>query len=306
MVEFKDFRVPSNDGKTQLFCAKWIPDVEPKATLQISHGMVEHILRYSDFAEFLASNGYAVYGHDHLGHGQTSPDDLGFFALEHGDSLVIDDVHAVGMKIKEEYPDIPHYLLGHSMGSFIARRYITRYPQDVHGALFLGTGNQPLSSVKMGIHLANMISKTKGPRSRSDLLNKMVLTNNDQMFEEPLVVNRWMTRDLDKINEFNEDPLCKFAFTTTGFRDLFTLIRDLETKINFNRIPKDLPVIFMSGTADPIGGFGVDVVAAVDVFREYNPGVELKLYEEARHELINEINRDEVYHDILAWLDAHL
>ena len=299
----ENFRIPSTRGDAELSCWRWMPNNRPRAVLQISHGMIEHITRYSDFAEFLASNMIAVYGHDHLGHGDTSPDDLGFFAEKNGDEIVVDDVFEVTKRIEDDLPGIPVFLLGHSMGSFIARRYVTRYGNHLKGAIFVGTGQQNPIVLGMGLSMAKSQVKRKGPRFVSDKLNDMALGNNDKKFTEPDMKKRWISRDPETIRKYNADPFCTFRFTSSGFVDLFTMIRKLEDRQDFGEIPKDLPMIFMSGAQDPIGENGKAVARARNDMLEFGLAPDIKLYDGARHEILNETNRREVYTDILRWIE---
>lgn len=299
----ENFKLPSTRGDTQLNCYKWIPDSDVRATVQLSHGMIEHILRYSDFAEFLNSNGIAVYGHDHLGHGNTTPDELGFIAETDGDIVIVDDLFEVTKKVEVDYPDVPHILLGHSMGSFVSRRHITKYGDHLNGVIIVGTGNQSLFSVKFALMIANYQCKHKGTHYVSPFLNKTVLEGNDKKFKEPDMKNRWVSRDPETIEKYNNDPFCTFRFTSAGFRDLFTMIKKLEEEVDFDKIPKDLPAILLSGADDPIGESGKGVTKAKEGLEKAGLKPEMKLYPGARHEILNETNRQEVYSDILAWIN---
>lgn len=299
----ENFKLPSTRGDTELNCYRWIPEGRVRATVQLSHGMIEHILRYSDFAEFLNSNGIAVYGHDHLGHGNTTPDDLGFIAETDGDVVIVDDLFEVTKVVESEHPDIPHILLGHSMGSFVARRYITKYGDHLDGAIIVGTGNQSPMSVRFGLFIANYLCRHKGTHYVSPFLNKVILESNDKRFDEPEMRNRWISRDPESVRRYNEDPFCTFRFTSAGFRDLLTMIRRIESGEDFDRIPKDLPIILLSGSDDPIGDFGKGVEKARKALEDAGLRPEMKLYPGARHEILNETNRQEVYSDILAWIE---
>ena len=299
----ENFKLPSTRGDTELNCYRWIPEGGVRATVQLSHGMIEHILRYSDFAEFLNSNGIAVYGHDHLGHGNTTPDDLGFIAETDGDVVIVDDLFEVTKVVESEYPGIPHILLGHSMGSFVARRYITKYGDHLDGAIIVGTGNQSPMSVRFGLFIANYLCRHKGTHYVSPFLNKVILESNDKRFDEPEMRNRWISRDPESVRRYNEDPFCTFRFTSAGFRDLLTMIRKIESGEDFDRIPKDLPIILLSGSDDPIGDFGKGVEKARKALEDAGLRPEMKLYPGARHEILNETNRQEVYSDILAWIE---
>ena len=299
----ENFKLPSTRGDTELNCYRWIPEGRVRATVQLSHGMIEHILRYSDFAEFLNSNGIAVYGHDHLGHGNTTPDDLGFIAETDGDVVIVDDLFEVTKVVESDHPGIPHILLGHSMGSFVARRYITKYGDHLDGAIIVGTGNQSPMSVRFGLFIANYLCRHKGTHYVSPFLNKVILESNDKRFDEPEMRNRWISRDPESVRRYNEDPFCTFRFTSAGFRDLLTMIRRIESGEDFDRIPKGLPIILLSGSDDPIGDFGKGVEKARKALEDAGLRPEMKLYPGARHEILNETNRQEVYSDILAWIE---
>lgn len=303
-MTLENFKMDSTRGDTELNCYRWGPENGVRATVQLSHGMIEHILRYSEFAEFLNSNGIAVYGHDHLGHGGTSSDDLGFIAEEDGDLVIVDDLFQVTRRVEDDHPGVPHVPLGHSMGSFVTRRYLTKYGDHLDGVIIVGTGNQPGFQVATGLLVARLLCKMKGTHHISPFLNRTALERNDRYFDEPDMVNRWISRDPETVRRYNADPFCQFKFTCAGFRDLFTMIRKLERHEDFDRIPKDLPVMILSGDADPIGGFGKGVRKAKEGLEKYGLMPTMKLYPGARHEILNETNRDEVYSDILDWIDS--
>lgn len=299
-----NFKTPSTVDGVDLNCYRWEPEGDVRATLQISHGMIEHILRYSDFATFLASNGIAVYGHDHLGHGGTSPDDRGTIADDDGDEHLVDDLFEVTKVVEGEHPGIPHILLGHSMGSFVLRRYLTRYGDHLSGAIIVGTGQQSGAKLAMGKLIARLQMMLHGPRHVVGMLNRMALSDNDKFFDEPDLPNRWLSRDEESVRMYNEDPLCRFEFTASGFRDLFTLIARLRKEEGFENIPKDLPILMLSGADDPVGEFTKGVERAMDGLEKHGLDPILILYEGARHEILNETNRQEVYEDIMMWVDA--
>lgn len=304
-MAFEEFFLPSSRGDTDLHCVGWTVD-DPVATLQISHGMIEHILRYADFAKYLNSNGISVFGHDHLGHGGTSPDDLGTIAESDGDEHLVEDLYLVTREIDRRCPGIPHFILGHSMGSFVVRRYLTRYGEMVDGAVIVGTGNQSPLSVSFGKLVATTLVKTKGPRYVSPFLNRTVLEGNDKAFDEPALPNRWISRDEETVKAYNADPYSSFKFTVSGFRDLFTLIGKVVRCEDIGGIPKGLPIILLSGSDDPVGERGKGVRRAEKNLEKAGMHPDMILYEGGRHEILNETNRDEVYKDILYWLKDHI
>ena len=304
-MAFIEFSLTSSRGDTDIHCVGWTVD-DPVATLQISHGMIEHILRYTDFAKYLNSNRISVFGHDHLGHGGTSPDDLGTIAESDGDEHLVEDLYLVTREIDRRCPGIPHFILGHSMGSFVVRRYLTRYGEMVDGAVIVGTGNQSPLSVSFGKLVATILVKTKGPRYVSPFLNRTVLEGNDKAFDEPALPNRWISRDEETVKAYNADPYSSFKFTVSGFRDLFTLIGKVVRCEDIEGIPKGLPIILLSGSDDPVGERGKGVRRAEKNLEKAGMHPDMILYEGGRHEILNETNRDEVYKDILYWLKDHI
>lgn len=300
-----EFTLPSSRGDADLHCVGWTVE-GPRATLQISHGMIEHITRYADFAGFLNEHGISVFGHDHLGHGDTTPDDLGTIAESNGDENLVEDLYLVTREIDRRCPGIPHFILGHSMGSFVVRRYLTRYGDMVDGAVIVGTGNQPGIAVSFGKFVSILLVKMKGPRYISPFLNRTVLEGNDRKFKEPDLPNRWISRDPEVVKAYNSDPYCSFKFTASGYRDLFTLIQKVVWRQDIEKIPKGLPILLISGADDPVGEMGKGVRRAEEGLKKAGLHPEMNLYEGGRHEILNETNRQEVYADILSWLDSHI
>ncbi len=300
-----EFTLPSSRGDADLHCVGWTVE-GPRATLQISHGMIEHITRYADFARFLNEHGISVFGHDHLGHGDTTPDDLGTIAESNGDENLVEDLYLITREIDRRCPGIPHFILGHSMGSFVVRRYLTRYGDMVDGAVIVGTGNQPGIAVSFGKLVSTLLVKMKGSRYISPFLNRTVLEGNDRKFKEPDLPNRWISRDPEVVKAYNSDPYCSFKFTASGYRDLFTLIQKVVRRQDIEKIPKGLPILLVSGADDPVGEMGKGVRRAEEGLEKAGLHPEMKLYEGGRHEILNETNKPEVYADILSWLDSHI
>ncbi|RHP34405.1 alpha/beta fold hydrolase [Lachnotalea sp. AF33-28] len=302
----EEFTVPSSDGKSSLHALRWVPDGEVRMILQISHGMVEYVDRYDWFASKCAAQGILVVGHDHLGHGKTAvlKEDLGYFADENGAALVLKDLHRTFIHMKGQYPNVPYVLMGHSMGSFFARRYLTLYGKELDGAIIMGTGSQPLAAVVFGRWLSGIMMKVKGARYRSRLLFNLTLGSNNKRIKPLVTANDWLTRDPQIVAKYNADPFCTFIFTVSAYHDFFTLLTDVMKKKDLDKIPAELPVLFISGAEDPVGGYAKGVEAACRQYKEAGiKDVEFKLYEGARHEILNETNREEVCDDILCWLD---
>ena len=283
------------------------PEEPPKAVLQISHGMCEYIERYEPFADFLTSKGIIVCGNNHLGHkGSAERDEeLGYFAPKDGWTYLAKDLHKLTELMKDKHPRLPYFLLGHSMGSFVARDYISKFGDELDGVLISGTsGNNPLSG--FGILLANILIKTKGGKYRSNLLNKASFAGYNK-YTEKRTKSDWLTRDQSIIDKYIDDKYCNFIFTAKGFNDLFHLLNYVSSDEWPLLIPKELPVYIFSGDKDPVGSYGKGVKEVYDKLASAGlKDVSLKLYEGGRHEMLNETNRQEVYEDILKWLSERI
>lgn len=297
-----EFSLLSSDGKSRLHGMCWLPKEEPRAVLQISHGMMDYMERYDEFARFMAESGIAVYGHDHLGHGHTPLDaeDLGYFSDKEGSVCVIKDIHRVRRIAEGRHPGVPYFLLGHSMGSFFVRKYLMVHGEGLAGALILGTGGQPKDLVRLGRFLSGVVVRLKGPRYRSKLLHRMVLGSFNLSFEPAKTPFDWISRDQKIVAKYALDPLTQFRFTAQAYYDMFTVVLSLSDKKGLARIPKGLPCIFLSGARDPVGDFTIGVRRASRQLRQAGMRrVERRFYPGARHELLNEINRADIYRDIL-------
>jgi len=305
----EDFYYNSSSGTTKIHAVRYIPNGDIKAILQISHGMVEHIERYEDFALFLNSKGILVTGHDHLGHGKSinSPKDFGYFAPKDGNRSVLYDVYQLTQITKELYPDIPYFLLGHSMGSFYARQYLCQFGQELSGAILLGTGFPPYSWVQFGRLFVRIIALFTGDKYRCPLVNDLAYGSYNKRFT-PIRTNKdWLSKDTAKVDAFIADKYCNFIFTLNAQYNMFTGISRLYNKKLLSQMPKDLPVFFASGTDDPVGDYGKGVLRAVDTFHKVGmKNIKVKLYPEDRHEILHETDRDVVYQDLYLWLRSLL
>ena len=313
-MEPESFTLPSSNGADEVCCFRWMPEGEPVAALQIVHGMTEHILRYSEFAEHMASKGFAVYGHDHAGHGRTS-DEKGFFAEEEGWRVLVDDVASVNGvddvasvngRMRSDLPDVPHLIMGHSMGSYVTRMFLKGHSGDVDGAAIMGTGNQAGYQVSAVLMLSRIMCALRGAHGHSGLLDKLVFGTYDKKFDSPDLPNRWLCSDPEALIQYRDDPLCGFSFTCAGYRDLFSLIRPLVGADGPEGIRPDLPVLFVSGEDDPVGGFGKGVRKAAANMMRYVQSVDVILYPGMRHEVLNEIGKEGVMDDISEWMEGIL
>ena len=303
----QDFFYPSADGKNRIHALEWLPEGTPKATLQLCHGMAEYIARYDAFAAFLAARGWYVTGNDHLGHGQSaaSAAQLGFFAQPKGNECVIADIHALRQRTDARYPGLPRFMLGHSMGSFLLRQYITQYGEGLSGAIVMGTGAQPGAVLKAGKAICRTAARFHGWEYRSGLMNSMAFGSYNKRFEPARTPGDWLSRNEASVDAYNADPLCGFVFTVNGYYHMFRGIEAAQKPENIARIPKTLPLLLVSGANDPVGGFGAGVQQVFESYRAAGlSDVQMKLYPEDRHEILNELDRETVFADLAAWLEA--
>ena len=296
---------PSSDGKNTVYAEVYTPKTETaKGIVQLAHGMIDYTGRYTALAEFLTDNGYIFAGNHHLGHGKTaaSAEDFGFFAERGGMDFVIDDMRAMNARLSEMFPTLPIVLFGHSMGSFLSRIYAVRYPKTISGLVIHGTGGKnPL--VGMGIMLSRFLKSVYGSHHRSPMIDKIAFGSYNKRFPKEEGEDAWLTRDVMAVADRPTDPYTSFKFTVSGYTDLFTALRESNSKGWYKSYPKELPTLIMSGDADPVGDYGR---GPAEVYRGLllsgATAVEMKLYEGARHELFKETNKEEVFSDLLGWL----
>ncbi|WP_163536516.1 alpha/beta hydrolase [Gracilibacillus sp. YIM 98692] len=287
-----------------IYVRRWNSFQPAKAVIQIAHGMTEHIGRYQEFAQYLMEKGFIVYGNDHRGHGKTADKtkEFGFFAEKEGFEKVTHDLVKVTGHIKEEYPDLPVYLIGHSMGSFLVRRYITLDTSNIAGAILLGTGSQPSFLLKAGKQLANIMNKQKGNRSKGDFMNKLTFFGYNKRFLGNTPFD-WLNSDKNEIKKYMEDEYCGFVPTNQFFYDLYSGMEKIQSKKVAKSIPRDFPLLFISGKEDPVGHYGKGVQKAVDFYKKNGmASVELRLLPSLRHELLNEKSKYEIFDEIISWI----
>lgn len=303
MCQLHTFRYPSARPDAQIHAQEWIPDSPPRAIVQIVHGVAEHMGRYDEAARFLAQHGFLVCGEDHLGHGQTAQGDFGFFALEHGWELVAQDIHRLRELEGERYPGLPYFLLGHSMGSFLTRTYLIRWPGTVSGAILSGTGQEPALMVALGKALASLERLRLGPRGVSPLIDALSLGAYNRKFRPNRTRADWISRDTAMVDAYLADPYCQHNPTVAMFHDLMTGLQFIGNRANLSHMDPSTPIYFFSGDQDPVGGMGKGVRWVYQRFLQAGcRDVTLTLYPGGRHEMLHEYNRSEVLADILAWL----
>ena len=309
MPTFKDFYFNSSTGKNKIHARMCVPDAEPRAIVQIIHGIAEYIDRYDEFMSFLADNGIIAVGTDHLGHGKSieSEEQTGFFAYDNGWDYVVRDEEVLRLAMHENYPELPIIVFGHSMGSFMARTLLIRYPDAFNAAIISGTGNQSAALVNGGLFMGNLVTGLKGAHHYSKFLNNLAFGSYNKIYDNPKTEYDWLSRDEANVQKYIDDPLCGFIPSCSLFRDMMTGVKFITNKKNLTAMNKDMPVYFMSGDMDPVGECGKGVQKAYNNFLEAGmKDVSINIYPGGRHEMLNEINKDEVYTDILAWLDSKI
>jgi alpha-beta hydrolase superfamily lysophospholipase len=304
------FTFKAADG-TQIFTYRWMPDDASAivGAVQIAHGMVEHAARYERFADALTKAGYAVYANDHRGHGKTagSLDRVGHFADEMGWEKVVVDMHTLTGIIKKECPKKPFFLFGHSMGSFLSRHYAMHYADELSGLILSGTNGDPGIMGKIGLFIAKMDAKIHGKKAKSNILNKLSFGALNDAFKPNRTDYDFLSRDNAEVDKYVNDPWCGAVCTAGFFCDMLGGVIYINKKENIAKIPKNLPIYIFSGAKDPVGGNTKGVSQVYNTLKDAGIGdVTLKFYEDARHETLNEINRDEVFKDVIAWMNKHV
>lgn len=305
-----DFTFLSSDNKTNIHSIICFPkDGKFTRIFQMIHGMLEYIERYLPFFEYLTSQGFLVVGHDHLGHGQSinTEEDLGYFGEPNPDELLINDIHILRLIIKEEYPNLPYFIGGHSMGSYLLRKYLILNGEGLSGAIIMGTGYEPSFKISMGLNFCKCIAYFKGSRYRSNIVKKLCLESGPyKKFDMTKTDenNSWITSDPKMAKIYNEDKKMDFNFTLNGYIGLVEATRFSCDFSNIKKIKKDLPILLISGDNDPVENNGKGVKKVYEMMK--NAGVsdlKIKLFENDRHEILNEVNREEVYDYIKTWLN---
>lgn len=284
-----EFYFPSTSGLADIHAAKYLPEGEVKAVLQIAHGMAEHLERYEKFASFLTDNGIAVYINDHIGHGKSVKDDneLGYFGKNDGWKNFVEDCHELTEIAKKENEGKPYVFFGHSMGSFVARAYAFKYSKDINAVVFCGTsGANPLAGA--GKVIAGLIAKVKGDHHRSKLIDKMSFGSYNDKTDKRTPFD-WLSVDKKNVDDYIADPYCGFLFTATGSKDLVSLLSYVSEPTWYSQFDKNLPVFIISGGEDPVGGYTKGIYEVAGGLRDAGvKSVETKIYEGYRHEILNE------------------
>ena len=301
-VEVKEREFPSTDGIHTLKGKMYIPEGQPKGIFHLVHGMTEHIGRYDAFLREIAEAGYVCVAYDNLGHGNTAVDDseLGYIAKKKGWKLLTDDVYVVSVIVKGEYPGLPYYLMGHSMGSFIVRNAAARYPDLMDKLIVMGTGG-PMAATKAAL---DMIARNKlfhGERHVSPLIEKLAFGSYNKGFGDGSNGD-WLSTNPEVRQVYDADKFCTYHFTISAMQDLVKLNDIVNRKTWFKKISKTLPIFLLSGADDPVGDYGKGVKKVYKLLKKRKANVTMKLYENNRHEILNDTARDEAIADILAFI----
>ena len=301
-------KIASTDSKNNLNVIIWETEKEPIGVLQIVHGMAEYIDRYDNFAKYMTEHGFNVIGHDHLGHGHSVSDehDYGFFAEENGDKIIIEDMHSVTQYAREKWEELPNFILGHSMGSFCLRQYLTKYSNDVFGAIIMGTGWIPSAAALLGKTIATNTCKSKGSHTVNPLLIKLTLEPYNKPFAPARTNCDWLSRDEKQVDLYVNDKLCGFDFTAGAYKDFFTVLEKIAKNKQLIGMRKSLPILITSGSVDPVGGKKACEKLNAQYKRCGIDDVTLKLWENDRHEILNELDKSDVYQYIYNWLKSKI
>lgn len=298
-----------NDGEgIEIFVYKWSPEKGSiKGVVQISHGMAETAARYERFAEALTNDGYIVYANDHRGHGRTAKDveNVGYLG-EDGFNWMIRDMKQLNDIIKSENPSLPVFLFGHSMGSFLSQMYISLYGDTLKGVILSGTSGKQGLLLDIGIKMAEGEVKKLGAMAKSPKLNKLSFGSYNNKFKPNRTAFDWLSRDIKEVDKYVKNPFCGGIFSAGFFRDFLRGLKEIHRTENMVKIPKGLPIYIFSGEMDPVGNSCKTLYPLIRAYKKLGIiDVDYKFYMGGRHEMLNEINRDEVTNDAIRWLDSH-
>lgn len=293
----------------QIYVYHWLPDenTETRGIVQIAHGMAETAARYKHFAEFLTSAGYEIYANDHRGHGRTSPDldNLGDIG-EDGYNKMVFNLKQLNDIIHQRHPTLPVFLFGHSMGSFLAQKYIGLYGDTLNGVILSGTNGKQSPLIHFAITVALREMRKRGANAKSPTLNQLLFRNYNKTISPKRTDFDWLTRDAQEVDRYIADPYCGNILTTGFYYHFLRGLTELQTPALLQTIPRSLPIFFVSGTEDPVGNYGKGVLQLVRKYQSLKiKDVSYKLYPGGRHEMLNETNRLDVMRDILNWLNDH-
>lgn len=304
----EDFTFKNKDG-IEINVHKWIPSIKIKAVIQIAHGMSERAIRYELFAQRLTEEGFLVYANDHRGHGKSSNsmEELGYISDNDGFEDMVEDMKKLTDIIREENPEMKIILFSHSMGSFLAQRYIELYGNGLAGVILSGTNGNPPTAVNLGIFLTKSIMKSKGRKHKSKFIDKLAFGSYNKKITAANTPFDWLTRDEEEVKKYIADPYCGTLFPVSFFYDLFKGMKTIHKEKNLNNISVDLPIYIFAGNADPVGNYGKGIISLYNTYKTLNiKSVTYKLYTGGRHEMLNELNNEQVMRDTIQWIKSLL
>ena len=295
-------------GAGQIHACIWTPECQPKAIVQLVHGIAEHVERYDDYASWLNEQGILVVAEDHMGHGKSIGND-GIQGYFHGGWFsAVDDTYQLLKQTMEQYPDVPYILFGHSMGSFIVRTILLKYPDSkIAGCIICGTAWQPAALLKVAMPMCKFLCRNGADKKPSPALKKIMFGSYNQKVDHVRTENDWLTRDDRVVDAYNSDPLCGFTATAGLYRDMMNGIWFIQQEDILDTMNPATPILFIAGSDDPVGAYGKGVQQAAEVFKSCGMrDVSVKLYPMCRHEILNEINNHQVYEDIQNWIEEKI
>lgn len=292
-------------GGGKIHGCRWTPEGEIKAIVQFVHGIAEYAQRYDDFAVYLNTRGILVVAEDHMGHGKSICDAAPVGCFAGGWQTAVDDSYRLLKDTMAEFPDVPYILFGHSMGSFMARTILAKYPDSgITAAIICGSAWMPDAVIGAGKLVATLICKKDGEQKPSQLLQNIMFGGYNKKIEHPRTDCDWLTRDNKIVDAYVADPLCGFVPSAGLVRSMMEGLQFIQDSKNLRAMNKRLPVWFIAGGDDPVGGYGAGVEQAAQQFKKHGmEKVDVKIYPMCRHEIHNEINKQEVYADVAAWIE---
>lgn len=314
MAKQENYTFNSSDGHSVIHCVKWLPESEPIAVFQLVHGMVEYIERYDEFAEFLASKGFVVVGHDHIGHGHSVEklEDLGVMTGTHPSDDMVEDIYTHYSMTKKAYPAIPYFILGHSMGSYLLRTFLSKksaYLEGLDGAVIMGTGHEKAAFCNFGLFMIKILTLFQGKNHRSLFIRNMTYSAPYKQYDcyGKDYAKSWLSKNMKSVEQYHHDPYCTYTFTLNAYRGLVEATKYACSKECPKKMRMNIPLLVVSGDADPVGNLGVGTTAAFNALKDAGiKDVTLKLYRGDRHEILKEIDRQQVFEDIYQWVKARM
>lgn len=308
-MKSNEFKLKTADG-IEIHVYEWLPDDAGriKGLVQLAHGMAEHAGRFEDFARFLTLSDFAVYASDMRGHGKTagSLKNLGFLASKNGWDKLVSDFRQLSLYVKEKNKDKPLYIFGHSGGSFVIRKFMLQSGNTLQGAIISGTGGNPGILGYLGVFMTRVLMLFNEEKSPSPLMDNMTFGAYNKPFRPNRTKFDWLSRDNEQVDKYIADPFCGGISSIRFFNDLINAVLFVNKQKNINNMPENLPVLVFSGDKDPVGNSGKGVIEVYNKFRKAGvKNLTLKLFAGGRHEMLNEINKNEVYQYILDWIQLN-